>query len=187
LFAVEAMKDKKERQESDDGSWSLFLSGPSMFLLPFKVMSPTYLSRRAASDVKTKGSLYRRRACSVLRSFSYVKQGWGFFHFLEIVTGLAGTFHWSEDPSTALAGTFHRRRSSRLLKTGFFTQVRELKIQRKKKSRQCFMDLRIVISMYFPPTKSKTKVHKNYYYYNNNNNNKEPQQHCNTTLHVPKT
>jgi hypothetical protein len=48
LFAVEAMKDKKERQESDDGSWSLFLSGPSMFLLPFKVMSPTYLSRRAA-------------------------------------------------------------------------------------------------------------------------------------------
>jgi hypothetical protein len=30
----------------------------------------------------------------------------------------------------SLAGTFHRR-SSRLLKTGFFRQVRELKIQRK--------------------------------------------------------
>jgi hypothetical protein len=25
--------------------------------------------------------------------------------------------------------------------------------------------IRRVISMYFPPTKSKTKVHKNYYYY----------------------
>jgi hypothetical protein len=29
-----------------------------------------------------------------------------------------------------MAGTFHRRRS-RLLKTGFFRQVRELKIQKK--------------------------------------------------------
>jgi hypothetical protein len=68
---------------------------------------------------------------------------------------LAGTFHWSEDPSTLwLVGTFHHRRS-RLLKTGFFKQVMELKIQRKNpgsalhyegngaentkaKSRQCF-------------------------------------------------
>jgi hypothetical protein len=25
----------------------------------------------------------------------------GFFHFLEIVTGLAATFRWSKDPSTA--------------------------------------------------------------------------------------
>ncbi len=25
----------------------------------------------------------------------------GFIHFLEIVTGLAGTFRWSEDPITA--------------------------------------------------------------------------------------
>jgi len=27
------------------------------------------------------------------------------------VTGVVGTFGWSEDPSTALAGIFHRRRS----------------------------------------------------------------------------
>jgi hypothetical protein len=33
-------------------------------------------------------------------------------------------------PSTSLVGTFHSRRS-RSLKTGFFRQVRELKIQRK--------------------------------------------------------
>jgi hypothetical protein len=32
------------------------------------------------------------RAC-VLRSFSYVKQSWDFFHFLEIVTGWLVTFH----------------------------------------------------------------------------------------------
>jgi len=42
----------------------------------------------------------------------------------------AGTFCWSEVRSTALVGTFHRRRFC-LLKTGFFRQVRELKIQRK--------------------------------------------------------
>ncbi len=58
---------------------------------------------------------------SVLRSFSYVKRSWDFFHFLEIVTGRLGYL-----PSTSLAGTFHRRRP-RLLKTGFFRQVRELK------------------------------------------------------------
>jgi hypothetical protein len=33
----------------------------------------------------------------------------------------------------SLAGTFHRRRS-RLLKTSFFKQVRELKVQRKNPS-----------------------------------------------------
>jgi hypothetical protein len=81
----------------------------------------------------------------------------------------------------SLAGTFHRR-SSRLLKTGFFKQVRELKIQRKNPGSA--LQIWIVISKYFPPTKSKTKVHKNYYN-NNNNNNNEPQL-CNTTLHVPK-
>jgi hypothetical protein len=71
----------------------------------------------------------------VLRSFYSVKRN---------SDRLAGTFRWSEHPSTAwlvpstsartsqcsLTGTFHRRRS-RLLKIGFFRQVRELKIQRK--------------------------------------------------------
>jgi hypothetical protein len=53
----------------------------------------------------------------------------GFFHFLEIVTG------WLV-PSAGQkilvqpAGIFLRRRY-RLLKTGIFRQVRELKIQRK--------------------------------------------------------
>ncbi len=43
----------------------------------------------------------------------------------------AGTFHWSKESS--LAGTFHRGRF-RLLKTGFFGQVMELKIRRKNPS-----------------------------------------------------
>ncbi len=60
----------------------------------------------------------------------------------------------------SLAGTFHRR-SSRLLKTGFFKQVRELKIQRKNPGSA--LQIWIVISKYFPPTKSKTKVHKKKY------------------------
>jgi hypothetical protein len=52
-----------------------------------------------------------------------------FFHFFEIVT------RWLVPPLVrksqySLAGTFHLRRS-RLLKTGFFKEVRELKIQRK--------------------------------------------------------
>jgi hypothetical protein len=113
--------------------------------------------------VKKKGSFYRRRACTQVLFLRIAELG--FFHFLQIVTRLAGTFH---------------RRSSRLLKTSFFRQVRELKIQRKNPGSA--LRIWIVISMYFPPTKSKTKVHKNYY----NNNNKEPQL-CNTTLRVPKT
>jgi hypothetical protein len=52
----------------------------------------------------------------VLRSFSYVKQSRNFFTFFRNSDRLTGTFH-------------HRR--SRLLKTGFFRQVRELKIQKK--------------------------------------------------------
>jgi hypothetical protein len=52
-----------------------------------------------------------------------------FFHFSTIVTGwlIPSTVRTSQ---YNLAGTFHRRRS-RLAKTGFFRQARELKIQRK--------------------------------------------------------
>ncbi len=74
------------------------------------------------------------------QTFSIGKRAWtqdlflrqaelGFFHFLEIVRG------WLV-PSAGqkiqynLASTFHRRRSC-LLKTGFFRQARELKLQRK--------------------------------------------------------
>jgi hypothetical protein len=57
----------------------------------------------------------RRRACTQVLFLR--KAELGFFHFLEIVIG------WLV--------TFHRRRRSRLLKTGFFRQVRELKIRRK--------------------------------------------------------
>ncbi len=53
----------------------------------------------------------------------------GFFHFLEIVTCWLLPSAGQKIP-VVLAGTCHRRRS-RLLKTGFFGQVRELKIQRK--------------------------------------------------------
>jgi hypothetical protein len=54
----------------------------------------------------------------------------GFFSFFRNNERLAGTFHWSEDPSTAwlVPSTAEDPPS---LKTGFFRQVRELKIQRK--------------------------------------------------------
>jgi hypothetical protein len=54
----------------------------------------------------------------------------GFFHFLKIVTG------WSEDPSRAWLVLFYTTEDpSLLLKTGFFKQVRELKIQRSFESK----------------------------------------------------
>jgi hypothetical protein len=77
----------------------------------------------------------------VRRSFFLHKAELGFFHVLEIVTGWLVLSAWSEQPEYSLAGTFHCRRSG-LLKTGFFRQVRELKIQRKK-SRQCFSMYRV--------------------------------------------
>jgi hypothetical protein len=52
----------------------------------------------------------------------------GSFHSLEIVTGWLAPS--AGHKILVLAGTFHPKRS-RLLKTGFFMQVRELKIQRK--------------------------------------------------------
>jgi hypothetical protein len=51
-----------------------------------------------------------------------------FFYFLEIVTGWLAPS--AGQKILVLAATFHPKRS-RLLKTGFFIQVRELKIQRK--------------------------------------------------------
>jgi hypothetical protein len=56
----------------------------------------------------------------------------GFFHFLEIATGRLVPSVGQKIPRSQyrLAGTFHCKRS-RILKTGFFKQVRELKIQRK--------------------------------------------------------
>jgi hypothetical protein len=53
-----------------------------------------------------------------------------FFHFLEIVTG------W-------LAGTFHRPRFH-LMKTGFFRQVMELKIQRKNPGSALWLDNHVI-------------------------------------------
>jgi hypothetical protein len=58
----------------------------------------------------------------VLRSFSYVKQSWGFFSPFRNSDRLAGTFH-------------HRR--SRFLKTGFL-HAGEGAENTKEKSRQCF-------------------------------------------------
>ncbi len=55
----------------------------------------------------------------------------GFFHVSEIVIGWLVPSVGQKHPSRAwLVCTFHHRRS-RLLKTGFFRLVRELKIQRK--------------------------------------------------------
>jgi hypothetical protein len=63
----------------------------------------------------------------VLRSFSLVEQSWDF--------SLCRN-------SDRRAGTFHHRRS-RLLKTGFFMQVRELKIQRKNPGSALRMNVKI--------------------------------------------
>jgi len=45
----------------------------------------------------------------------------GFYHFLDLVTGLVGTFSWSEDPSTAWLVPSRR---SHLLGTCFFREVK---------------------------------------------------------------
>jgi hypothetical protein len=72
----------------------------------------------------------RGRACTQVL-FLLHKAELGLFHFLEIVAGsLVRRSQYN------LIGTFHRRISS-LAKTGFFKQVRELKIQRKNPG-QCF-------------------------------------------------
>jgi hypothetical protein len=68
-----------------------------------------------------------RRACTQVLFLR--KAELRFFHFLEIVTG------WlvpsaGQKSQYSMAGTFQRRRS-RLLKTGFFRQVRELEVGRK--------------------------------------------------------
>jgi hypothetical protein len=52
-----------------------------------------------------------------------------FLHFLEIVTGWLVPSHGQKIP-VRRGWSFHRRRSP-LLKTGFFREVMELKIQRK--------------------------------------------------------
>ncbi len=50
-----------------------------------------------------------------------------FFHFLEMVTGWLD----ADQNVPVRPGWYLHRRRSRLLKTGFFRQVRELKIQMK--------------------------------------------------------
>jgi hypothetical protein len=69
---------------------------------------------------------YRRSACTHI--LFLWKAELGFLHFLEIVTGWY--LLWVRRSQYSLAGTFYCKRS-RLLKTGFFRQVRELKIQKK--------------------------------------------------------
>jgi hypothetical protein len=76
---------------------------------------------RPTEHVKNHG-----RACTQVLFLS--KAELGFFHFLEIVTSWLAPS--AGQKILVLAGTFHPKRS-RLLKTGFFMQVMELKIQRK--------------------------------------------------------
>ncbi len=91
------------------------------------------------------------------RKSSHLVKTWYFKSYLdELMSGMEGCCwlsiradrHWYLLPTPSsylppqkipLAGTFHRRRSP-LLKTGFFRQVMELKIQ-KEKSTHCFMSL----------------------------------------------
>jgi hypothetical protein len=81
---------------------------------------------------------YRKRACTQSGPFPTLRAELGCFHFLEIVTGWMVPSHWSVRRSQySLAGTFHRGKS-RLLKTGFFRQVKGAE-NTKEKSRQCFM------------------------------------------------
>ncbi len=76
---------------------------------------------RPREHVKSHG-----RACTQFLFLS--KAELRFFYFLEIVTGWLAPS--AGQKILVLAGTFHPKRS-RLLKTGFFIRVRELKIQRK--------------------------------------------------------
>jgi len=89
--------------------------------------------------VKTKGSLYRRRACSVLSSFSYVKQGWGFFHFLEIVTGWLVPSTGQKIPLQL--GWYLPPQKLPLAENRFLQARKGAENTKEKKSRQCFMDL----------------------------------------------
>ncbi len=55
----------------------------------------------------------------------------GVFSLFRNSDRLSGTFPWSKGSQCSLASTFHHRRS-RTLKTGFFMQVRQLKIIQMK-------------------------------------------------------
>jgi hypothetical protein len=132
--------------------------------------------------VKTKGKFVQEKGLYCTQVLFLRKAGLGFFHFLEIVRGWLVPSTGQKIPLQP-GWYLPPQKKLPLAENRFLHAGKGAENTKEKKSRQCFMDLRIVISMYFPPTKSKTKVHKNYYY---NNNNKEP-QHCNTTLHVPKT
>ncbi len=90
---------------------------------PFSDLRSVPEAGRPREPVETHG-----RACTQVLFLRNVKLG--FFHFLEIVTGWLVPSRRSEDPKYNMAGTFHRKRS-RLLKTGFSRQARELRIQRK--------------------------------------------------------
>jgi hypothetical protein len=70
----------------------------------------------------------------VLGSFSYVKQSWDFSLFRNS-NRLAGTLHWSEDPSTAwlVPST-----AEDPLAENRFLQARKGAENTKEKSRQCF-------------------------------------------------
>jgi hypothetical protein len=65
----------------------------------------------------------------------------GFFDFFGNSDRLAGTFRWSEDPSTTwlVPSTAER---SHLLKTSFFRQASKGDENTKEKSRQCFTHVR---------------------------------------------
>jgi hypothetical protein len=68
----------------------------------------------------------------VLKSLSYVKKSWDFFT-LRNSDRLAGTFRWSEDPSIAWLVPSTAEDPACL--KGFFTLLRELKIQRMNPGR----------------------------------------------------
>jgi hypothetical protein len=68
--------------------------------------------------------MYRRRACTQVLFLREAELGFSLFRNSDRYLQLVRISRYS------LAGTFHRRRS-RSLKTGFFGQVRELKIRRK--------------------------------------------------------
>jgi hypothetical protein len=83
----------------------------------------------------------------VLRPFSYVKQSWDFFHFLEIVTGwLVPSASWSEDPSTAWLVP-STAEGPALAENRFLLQAGKGAENTKEKSRQCFTDEETLIRM----------------------------------------
>ncbi len=92
---------------------------------PFRDLRSVVEAGRPREQLENHG-----KACTQVHFLS--KAELGFFHFLEIMTCWLIPSAGQKIQVQHMAGTFHRRKSC-LLKTGFFSQGREMKVQRKNR------------------------------------------------------